>query len=135
MQVLQWSIIALGFGLSLDQVAKTGVESLLVTAITMTTAFVAAWLLGRWLGVHDKLKILIGVGTAICGGSAIAAITPIIRPDDHDTAFAISTIFLFNVVAVLLFPMLGHLMHMANAGFGLCAGTAINDTCSVVGAG
>ncbi len=134
-KVLQWSIIALGFGLSLDQVAKTGVESLLVTAITMTTAFVAAWLLGRWLGVHDKLKILIGVGTAICGGSAIAAITPIIRPDDHDTAFAISTIFLFNVVAVLLFPMLGHLMHMTDAGFGLWAGTAINDTSSVVAAG
>ena len=134
-KVLQWSIIALGFGLSLDQVAKTGVQSLLVTAITMTTAFVAAWLLGRWLGVHDKLKILIGVGTAICGGSAIAAITPIIRPDDHDTAFAISTIFLFNVVAVLLFPMLGHLMNMTDLGFGLWAGTAINDTSSVVAAG
>lgn len=133
--VLQWSIIALGFGLSLSQVAKTGLESLLVTAVTMTTAFLAAWLLGRWLGVHDKLKILIGVGTAICGGSAIAAITPIIRPDDHDTAFAISTIFLFNVIAVLLFPLLGHLMHMSDLGFGLWAGTAINDTSSVVAAG
>ncbi len=134
-QVLQWSIIALGFGLSLGQVAKTGVQSLAVTAITMSTAFFAAWLLGRWLGVHDKLKILIGVGTAICGGSAIAAITPIIRPDDHDTAFAISTIFLFNLVAVLLFPLLGHLMHMSDLGFGLWAGTAINDTSSVVAAG
>jgi uncharacterized integral membrane protein (TIGR00698 family) len=98
-------------------------------------AFLAARLLGRWLGVHDKLKILIGVGTAICGGSAIAAVTPIIRPDDHDTAFAISTIFLFNLVAVLLFPLLGHLMHMSDMGFGLWAGTAINDTSSVVAAG
>src|SRR5574337_1651641 len=134
-QVLQWSIIALGFGLSLTQVAKTGLESLWVTMITMSMAFLSAWLLGRWLGVHDKLKILIGVGTAICGGSAIAAVTPIIRPDDHDTAFAISTIFLFNVVAVLLFPMLGHLMHLSDLGFGLWAGTAINDTSSVVAAG
>jgi uncharacterized integral membrane protein (TIGR00698 family) len=134
-KVLQWSIIALGFGLSLEQVAKTGLESLSVTLVTMTVAFLAAWLLGRWLGVHDKLKILIGVGTAICGGSAIAAVTPIIRPDDHDTAFAISTIFLFNLVAVLLFPLLGHLMHLSDLGFGLWAGTAINDTSSVVAAG
>lgn len=134
-KVLQWSIIALGFGLSLAQVAKTGLESLSVTLVTMTVAFLAAWLLGRWLGVHDKLKILIGVGTAICGGSAIAAVTPIIQPDDHDTAFAISTIFLFNLVAVLLFPLLGHLLHLTDLGFGLWAGTAINDTSSVVAAG
>ena len=134
-QILQWSIIALGFGLSLDQVAKTGVESLAVTLSTMTVAFLTAWLLGRWLGVHDKLKILIGVGTAICGGSAIAAVTPIIRPDEHDTAFAISTIFLFNVVAVLIFPLLGHWMNLSDLGFGLWAGTAINDTSSVVAAG
>ncbi|AIF47136.1 YeiH family protein [Dyella japonica] len=134
-QVLQWSIIALGFGLSLDQVAKTGLESLSVTLVTITVAFLTAWLLGRWLKVHDKLKILIGVGTAICGGSAIAAVTPIIKPDEHDTAFAISTIFLFNLVAVLLFPLLGHLLHLSDLGFGLWAGTAINDTSSVVAAG
>ena len=134
-QVLQWSIIALGFGLSLTQVAKTGLESLSVTLVTLTVAFLSAWALGRWLGVHDKLKILIGVGTAICGGSAIAAVTPIIKPDEHDTAFAISTIFLFNVVAVLLFPLLGHLLHLSDLGFGLWAGTAINDTSSVVAAG
>jgi uncharacterized integral membrane protein (TIGR00698 family) len=134
-QVLQWSIVALGFGLSLGQVAQTGLQSLSVTLLTMTAAFLAAWLLGRLLGVQDKLKILIGVGTAICGGSAIAAVTPIIKPDEHDTAFAISTIFLFNVVAVLLFPLLGHLMHLSDHGFGLWAGTAINDTSSVVAAG
>ena len=128
-QILQWSIIALGFGLSLTQVAKTGLESLSVTLVTMTTAFVTALVLGRLMKVHNKLQILIGVGTAICGGSAIAAVTPIIKPDDHDTAFAISTIFLFNVVAVLLFPLLGHLMHLSDLGFG------INDTSSVVAAG
>ena len=134
-QILQWSIIALGFGLSLTQVAKTGLESLAVTMVTMTTAFVTAYALGRLMKVHDNLQILIGVGTAICGGSAIAAVTPIIKPDDHDTAFAISTIFLFNVVAVLLFPLLGHMLHLSDLGFGLWAGTAINDTSSVVAAG
>lgn len=134
-QILQWSIIALGFGLSLDQVARTGLESLSVTLVTITVAFLAAWGLGRALKVHDKLKILIGVGTAICGGSAIAAVTPILKPDEHDTAFAISTIFLFNLVAVLLFPLLGHLLHLSDLGFGLWAGTAINDTSSVVAAG
>lgn len=134
-QVLQWSIIALGFGLSLDQVARTGLESLSVTLVTITVAFFTAWGLGRALKVHDKLKILIGVGTAICGGSAIAAVTPIVKPDEHDTAFAISTIFLFNLVAVLLFPLLGHLLHLSDLGFGLWAGTAINDTSSVVAAG
>ncbi|MGN6322840.1 MAG: YeiH family protein [Dyella sp.] len=134
-QILQWSIVALGFGLSLTQVAQTGLQSLAVTLVTITVAFGTALLLGRVLKVHDKLKVLIGVGTAICGGSAIAAVTPIIKPDDHDTAFAISTIFLFNIVAVLLFPLLGHALHLSDLGFGLWAGTAINDTSSVVAAG
>jgi uncharacterized integral membrane protein (TIGR00698 family) len=133
--VLQASIVALGFGLSLGQVVTTGLSSLSVTAVTLTVAFVSAGLLGHWLGVHDKLKILVGVGTAICGASAIAAVTPIIQPDEHDTAYAISTIFLFNIVAVLLFPLLGHLLHLSDLGFGLWAGTAINDTSSVVAAG
>lgn len=134
-RVLQWSVIVLGFGLSLTQVAATGLESLAVTLVTLTVALLGAWVLGRWLGVHDKLKILIGVGTAICGGSAIAAVAPIIKPDEHDTALAVSTIFLFNVVAVLVFPPLGHLLHLSDLGFGLWAGTAINDTSSVVAAG
>ncbi len=134
-QVLQWSIIALGFGLSLGEVLKTGMSSLSVTLVTMSVAFLSAWLLGRWLRVDGKMTVLIGVGTAICGGSAIAAVTPILKPDDHETAFSISTIFLFNLVAVLLFPLLGHLMHMSHLGFGLWAGTAINDTSSVVAAG
>ena len=134
-QVLQWSIIALGFGLSIQQVAKTGMDSLAVTLVTIAAAFVSAYFLGKWLGIPSKLKTLIGVGTAICGGSAIAAITPIIKPDEHDTALAISTIFLFNVVAVLTFPLLGHWLGMSDQGFGMWAGTAINDTSSVVAAG
>lgn len=134
-QVLQWSIVALGFGLSITQVAHTGLESLSVTLATVAAAGLAAWGLGKLLRVDDALKLLIGVGTAICGGSAIAAIVPIVKPDEHDTAFAISTIFLFNLVAVLLFPPLGHWLGLSDLGFGLWAGTAINDTSSVVAAG
>ncbi|GHD61538.1 YeiH family protein [Jeongeupia chitinilytica] len=133
--ILQWSIIALGIGLNFTQVAETGMQSLEVTLVTVATAFVSAVVLGKLLGVPDKLKILIGVGTAICGGSAIAAVTPILKPDDHETAFSISTIFLFNLVAVLLFPLLGHVLGLSDKGFGLWAGTAINDTSSVVAAG
>lgn len=134
-QVLQASIVLLGFGLNLGQVVHTGLHSLAVTLITLAVAFLGAWALGRWLKVPGKLALLVGVGTAICGGSAIAAVTPIVKPDEHETAYAISTIFLFNVVAVLLFPPLGHLLGLSDAGFGLWAGTAINDTSSVVAAG
>ena len=133
--ILQWSIIALGAGLSLSQIAHTGLDSLAVTSVTITVAGLSAWGLGRMLGVGERLTLLIGVGTAICGGSAIAAVTPIAKPEDHETAFAISTIFLFNLVAVLLFPALGHLLHLSDSGFGMWAGTAINDTSSVVAAG
>src|SRR5579863_8719583 len=90
--VLQWSIIALGAGLSLSQVVHTGVNSLAVTAVTVVAAGLSAWGLGRLLGVSGRLTLLVGVGTAICGGSAIAAITPIVKPDEHETTLAISTI-------------------------------------------
>ncbi len=133
--MLQWSIIALGFGLSLPQVIHTGADSLLVTGITISVAFVSAYVLGRLLRIPEKLGTLIGVGTAICGGSAIAAVTPILEPEEHEVALAISTIFIFNIVAVLIFPFFGHVLHMSDAGFGVWAGTAINDTSSVVAAG
>jgi uncharacterized integral membrane protein (TIGR00698 family) len=133
-QILQWSIVALGFCLPISLVAHTGLHSLPVTLITLSTAFICALCAGRWLRVPTKLCLLIGTGTAICGGSAIAAITPVLKPDDHDTAFSLSTIFLFNIVAVLLFPLIGHLLGLSDHGFGLWAGTAINDTSSVVAA-
>lgn len=134
-RVLQASIILLGFGLDLHQVMRVGLDSLGVTLATLGFAFVAAWALGRALRVPGKLTVLVGVGTAICGGSAIVAVAPILQPEEHDTAFAISTIFLFNLIAVLIFPPLGHWMGMDDAQFGLWAGTAINDTSSVVAAG
>ncbi len=133
--LLQAAVILLGFGLDLRVVVHTGLSSLAVTLVTLSVAFLTAWALARLLRVHHVLGTLIGVGTAICGGSAIAAVAPILRPDEHDTALAMSTIFLFNLLAVLLFPPLGHLLGLSDAGFGLWAGTAINDTSSVVAAG
>src|SRR5690625_2765380 len=132
--LLQWSIIFLGFGLSMQQVLQVGRDSMGIMLITIAAAFVAAFILGRLLGVSNQLRSLIGAGTAICGGSAIAAIAPIIKPQEHETALAISTIFLFNLVAVIVFPALGHALGMSELGFGLWAATAINDTSSVVAA-
>lgn len=134
-KVLQWAIIVLGGGLSLTQVWKTGLSSFSVMLFTLCAAFITAYGVGKLMGISSNLKTLIGVGTAICGGSAIAAISPIIEADDMDIAYAISTIFLFNVIAVLIFPPIGHLLGLSDKAFGLWAGTAINDTSSVVAAG
>lgn len=134
-KILQWSIIALGGGLSLAQVYKVGLSSLYVMIFTLSAAFITAYGFGRLMGIPVKLTSLIGMGTAICGGSAIAAISPIIEAEDEDIAYSISTVFLFNVIAVLIFPPLGHLLGFSDNAFGLWAGTAINDTSSVVAAG
>lgn len=134
-KILQASIVLLGFSLSIQDIGKTGLSSLKVTLVTIVVAFIIAFLVGKWLKVPNKMQVLIGVGTAICGGSAIAAVSPIIEADDDEIALSISTIFLFNIIAVFLFPFLGHYFQMTDAGFGLWAGTAINDTSSVVAAG
>lgn len=134
-KILQTSIVFLGAGLSLHQVWRTGLASLSVMALTISSAFIVAFLFGRVLKVSTNLTSLIGVGTAICGASAIAAVAPIVEADDHEVAYSISTIFFFNLLAVLIFPALGHLLRLSQAGFGLWAGTAINDTSSVVAAG
>ncbi len=134
-KVLQWAIVILGTGLNLAQVSRTGLESLYVMLFTLSFAFLAAYGLGRLLKVPERLTSLIGVGTAICGGSAIAAIAPIIEAEEMETAYSISTIFLFNVIAVLIFPPLGHWLGFSEKAFGLWAGTAVNDTSSVVAAG
>jgi uncharacterized integral membrane protein (TIGR00698 family) len=133
--ILKGAIIVLGTGLSLTQVWKTGVESLSVMVFTLSFAFLSAYAFGKLLKTPIKLTSLIGVGTAICGGSAIAAVSPIIEADDTEVAYSISTIFLFNILAVLLFPPLGHLLGFSDKAFGLWAGTAVNDTSSVVAAG
>jgi uncharacterized integral membrane protein (TIGR00698 family) len=133
-KVLQYSIVFLGFGLDLGVVARVGVESLSVMVFTIAAALITAFFLGKLLRLDPKINILVGVGTAICGGSAIAAAAPVIDANEDEVAFSISTIFLFNIIAVFLFPLLGRLMGMSQHSFGLWAGTAVNDTSSVVAA-
>jgi uncharacterized integral membrane protein (TIGR00698 family) len=133
--LLQLSIVVLGTGLSLQQVVRVGGSSLPVMLGTLTVALGGAWVFGRLLGVRGDTQTLIGVGTAICGGSAIAAATAAIGAKRSSVAYALATIFTFNVVAVLAFPPLGHLLGLSPEAFGLWAGTAINDTSSVVAAG
>ncbi len=132
--VLQTSVVVLGSQLSLMQIVKVGLGSLPVMLGTLAVALVSAYWIGRWLGVTGNLRTLIGVGTAICGASAIAAVTPVIGAVGLDVAYAVSTIFVFNVSAVLVFPMIGHLLGMSQHAFGLFAGTAVNDMSSVVAA-
>ena len=130
--VLQTSVVVLGSQLSVRQIVTVGVSSLPVMLGTLATCLVAAYWIGRWLGVAGDLRTLIGVGTGICGASAIAAVTPVIGAAGVDVAYAMSTIFLFNVSAVLVFPVVGHLLGMSQRVFGLFAGTAVNDMSSVV---
>lgn len=133
--ILQYAIILLGFEMNMFNVIKVGGQSLLVMLFTLSSSFITAYIAGKALKVDGKTTTLIGVGTSICGGSAIAATAPVIRANDEDVAQAISTIFLFNIIAVFIFPPLGHLMGLSDTGFGMWAGTAINDTSSVVAAG
>lgn len=134
-KLLQYSIIFLGFSMSIGQVSQTGISSLRISLITILIAFLAAYLAGRFFKMNRVLTILIGFGTAICGGSAIAAASPILEADEEEIALSISTIFFFNILAVFIFPFLGHLLQMSDVFFGTWAGTAINDTSSVVAAG
>jgi uncharacterized integral membrane protein (TIGR00698 family) len=133
-QVLQISIVVLGTGLSLSQVVHSGGSSLPVLFGTLAVALGGGLLIGRLLGVTGDVRTLIGVGTGICGASAIAAVTAVLGAAEADVAYAIGTIFTFNVAAVLLYPALGHLLGLSQHAFGLWSGTAINDTSSVVAA-
>ncbi len=134
-KLLQYSIILLGFDMNLFNVFKVGKQTLVLMAFTLTITFLTAFFAGRLLKLDGNTKTLIGVGSAICGGSAIAAAAPVINANEEEVAHSISTIFLFNVIAAFLFPILGHLFFMSDQTFGIWAGTAINDTSSVVAAG
>ena len=134
-KILQYAIILLGFEMNLFHVVEVGEQSLYVMVFTLLAAFGAAFLMGKLLGLERDMTSLVGAGTAICGGSAIAAVAPVIGAKDRDVVISIATIFFFNVLAVFIFPALGHTMGMSDAGFGMWAGTAINDTSSVVAAG
>lgn len=134
-KLLQYAIVLLGFEMNLFTVIGVGRQSFFLMLFTIAAAFAVAFIVGKALKLPGDTTTLVGVGTAICGGSAIAATAPIIRAKDADVARAISTIFLFNIAAVFLFPVLGHFMGMNDTSFGMWAGTAINDTSSVVAAG
>lgn len=133
-KILQTAVVLLGFGLPLTQIAQVGATSLPVIVSTITASLLTAFILYHALHVPNRTATLIGVGSSICGGSAIAATAPVIKANDQEVAHAISVVFLFNVLAALIFPTLGDAIGMTNDGFGLFAGTAVNDTSSVTAA-
>ena len=133
-KILQAAVVLLGFGLNLGVIAQTGKQSLPIIICTITTSLVIAWLFHKATGTPGQISMLIGVGSSICGGSAVAATASVIDAKDEDIAQAISVIFFFNVLAAVLFPPLGHLLGFdiaSGEAFGVFAGTAVNDTSSV----
>ncbi|MFQ7159821.1 MAG: YeiH family protein [Ruthenibacterium sp.] len=133
-KVLQYAVILLGFGLNLSELARVGAQSLPIICATIATSLAVAFALCKCMKIPGRISVLVGVGSSICGGSAIAATAPVIGADDDEIAQAVSVIFLFNILAALLFPALGGAMGMSNEGFALFAGTAVNDTSSVTAA-
>lgn len=133
-KILQAAVVFLGFGMNLTEILAKGRQSLPIIISTIATSLIIAFLLYKALKLKANNAILVGVGSSICGGSAIAATAPVIDASDEEVAQSISVIFLFNVLAALIFPTLGSLLGLSNEGFGLFAGTAINDTSSVTAA-
>ena len=136
-KILQWAVILLGFGLNLNVIFKTGLQSLPIILCTIITSLVTAFIVHKLLNIPSKISTLIGVGSSICGGSAITATAPVIDADDEQIAQAISVIFFYNVLAAILFPILGKLIGFDTSGgeaFSIFAGTAVNDTSSVTAA-
>lgn len=133
-KILQWAVILLGFGLNLNVILETGKQSLPIIVSTIATSLIIAFFLCRLLKIPGKISTLVGVGSSICGGSAIAATAPVIDADDEEVAQAISVIFFFNVLAALIFPSFGKLIGfntLSGEAFGIFSGTAVNDTSSV----
>lgn len=133
-KILQYSIILLGFEMNIRDVMAVGMSSLWIMIFTLLTTFLTAWIIAKMLKIDFITGTLIGVGTGICGGSAIAATAPVIQAKSQEISYAIATIFLFNILAVFIFPALGHLLNVNDKAFGIWAGTAINDTSSVLAA-
>lgn len=136
-KILQWAVILLGFGLNLNVILQTGKQSLPIIVSTITVSLIIAFVLHKAMHIPGKISTLIGVGSSICGGSAIAATAPVIDADDEEVAQAISVIFFFNVLAAIVFPTFGKLIGFSTVSgeaFGIFAGTAVNDTSSVTAA-
>lgn len=134
-KILKLAIILLGASLSVNVILSVGKMSLMVMVFTLLTCFGGGYLVGKALGLNWKLSNLISAGTGICGGSAIAAIAPVIDAEDKDIAYAMSATFLFDMAMIVLFPIMGRWMGLSDMAYGLWAGTAVNDTSSVVAAG
>ncbi len=133
--LLQMCVVLLGFGMNLPMVLRLGLNGSVFAAATIGATLLLGYWLGRKLALDGKTTTLISVGTAICGGSAIAAVSSVIGASEAEIAVSIGTIFLLNAVALYVFPLAGHLLHLSQAQFGLWAGVAIHDISSVVGAG
>ena len=131
-RLLRLGIILLGLRLSLQDVAATGLTALVLVVICISVALTLAWLAGRLFHVPPKLAALIGVGTAICGNTAIVATAPVLEADEEEMGFAVATITLFGLLAVIFYPLIGHALGLSERAFGLWAGTAVNDTSQVV---
>ncbi len=132
--LLQSSVVVLGFGMNLYEVLKAGRSGFIYTALGISFALLAGLALGKLLRVRGNSSFLITAGTAICGGSAIAAIGPILEADEEEIAVSLGTIFILNSIALLIFPPIGNALHLSQSQFGLWAALAIHDTSSVVGA-
>jgi len=134
-QLLQFGIVLLGFGINLAVLWQAGRASAPVLIGSLVVGLAGGLLLGRLMRVGFNLRMLVAAGTSVCGASAIAALAPVIGAEASEVAFSTATIFLYNIVAVFLFPAIGHALHLSDATFGTWAGTAINDTSSVLAAG
>ncbi|HKW45147.1 MAG TPA: putative sulfate exporter family transporter [Candidatus Eremiobacteraceae bacterium] len=134
-QLLQAGIVMLGFGIDLAVLWRAGSASMPVLLGSLVAGLAGGLLLGRFMRIDFNLRLLVAAGTSVCGASAIAALAPVIGAEAGEVAFATATIFLYNIVAVFLFPAVGHSLHLSDATFGTWAGTAINDTSSVLAAG
>ena len=133
--LLQVAVVCLGFNMNLQESLKSGSEGMLFTVVSVVGVMCLGVLLGYWLNINRKTSYLISSGTAICGGSAIAAVGPVVKADENEMAVSLGVIFILHSIALFIFPPLGHLFNMTQEQFGTWAAIAIHDTSSVVGAG
>lgn len=133
--LLQASVVGLGFGMNVTESLKSGGEGMLFTIASVIGVMVLGVLIGKWLHLNKKASYLIASGTAICGGSAIAAVGPIVKADEHEMAVSLGVVFILNAIALFIFPAIGHYFELSEIQFGTWAAIAIHDTSSVVGAG
>lgn len=133
--LLQISVVGLGFGMNIVESLKSGADGMLFTIVSVAVVMVAGIIIGRMMNVNEKNAYLISSGTAICGGSAIAAVGPVLKANEHEMAVSLGVIFILNAIALFVFPPIGHYFDMSQTQFGTWAAIAIHDTSSVVGAG